>query len=473
MLVITKKKMTIVLLSILELILFLVASQINTHHFDNWMFGMAVMIMFTIVSDIICMMRLNIKLYSPAAMFVFMLFLFNFGQVFLNAFFKNYFYRYENVFSPYFRDKSIETLRFCYIIIQLIFLSIIIQRKEKRYHSISIDTVDEIKKVRYIGIIISCASIPTWIYSIVYTYRISLIKTSYVATSVNINGMVRSISYFITIGFSLLIIGNSQNERRMKKIFLIEAGALVLSMITGGRLFSVACLCVIFYVYKKCEGRTSGKGVLKTLIIGFFFIGLVTSISNLRLNEAITIKNVSRDFVHNGINSVLYALEEFGGTFKTTLKIFQQVPAEIAFANGVTYFKSFITVFPTISPEMHKIYQESIFLYYLRNVASMGGSFIGELYFNYGYFAFVFAIIIGLIIGKITDITDELLSCKEYYKFSFYIMIILGMYLWIRGYFVEMIRGPIWGAIIIYITRIIFVRDKKIGILNEKRKAHG
>ena len=234
-------------------------------------------------------------------------------------------------------------------------------------------------------------------------------------------------------------------------------------MLTGNRLFAVGAICVLFYCYKMLTKKTLLRQAIITLVIMYFVAGIVTSISHLRLNSVLTLSSILSDSFSNSNQTFLYILEEFGGTFKTPLMVMQQVPSYTDYSYGLTYIKSLITIIPNFNDSIRSIYQQSIYLFSLRGTAAMGGSYIGEMYFNFGYFSFVLAIPIGAVIGKLTDKADQLIMNRKYIEFSYYIMIVFGLYMWVRGYFTELIRGPIWAALLIYIVNSIIVSLKEKG----------
>lgn len=85
------------------------------------------------------------------------------------------------------------------------------------------------------------------------------------------------------------------------------------------------------------------------------------------------------------------------------------------------------------------------------NKYSYGGSYVGELYYNFGLFSYFVAPLIGIVVGRVSSILNYCVRNKYYINGSFYIMVFYGFILWIRGYANALPRGIVWGAALIAI----------------------
>lgn len=454
------KKIWFVILIIFEMIIALFI--INTCGRENVYKCFGVIISITVIFDCILMTNMNIRLYSPAAIFIILSYLFSFGQFIIEAYFPFHVYRYEKIILFY-SDDIKRCAFFSFVIIQLVFLGIIVQRKlnNKDCTELNEDAQINYKYIRTLGYIISLICFPIWLYYNIQTYSLTKIKGGYVVGATQVNGIIVQFSYYIIIGMALLIIGYSNNKYLQRIIFVIEMLLLLVSMITGNRLFAVGSVCVLFYCYKMLTNKQLFRQVILIFIIIYFVAGIVASISHLRLNSVLTVTDIVNDSLSYGKESFLYVLEEFGGTIKSPLKVMQQIPSIVPYSCGKTYLFSLITLIPNFNDQIRSIYEKSIYLFSLQGNAAMGGSYIGELYYNFGYFSYLIAFPIGVFIGALTDRADHLILSKNYLVFSYYIMIIFGLYMWVRGYFTELIRGPIWAALLIYsIDRILNLLKK-------------
>ena len=89
---------------------------------------------------------------------------------------------------------------------------------------------------------------------------------------------------------------------------------------------------------------------------------------------------------------------------------------------------------------------------------NLGGRYIGELYYNFGYFSYFFAPFVGVFIGKLSELSEYCLNNRLVVELALLVMPIYGSILWIRGYFDSFTRASVWGAIFILILYFICSR---------------
>ena len=82
------------------------------------------------------------------------------------------------------------------------------------------------------------------------------------------------------------------------------------------------------------------------------------------------------------------------------------------------------------------------------NYINIGGSLIGELFFNFNILGgIVAALFIGLLIGKISRKSALHFKMQNYYGLVKYIPIMFTCIYWIRDYFGGGIREAVWGPL--------------------------
>ena len=92
----------------------------------------------------------------------------------------------------------------------------------------------------------------------------------------------------------------------------------------------------------------------------------------------------------------------------------------------------------------------------------MGGSFIGELWFNFGYFSIFIALFFGILLGKFS-IAIFKKNKKNYSFFMPYFLYIATLVVWwVRQYFTTVAWSALFYGIVIFILHSI-VKNKKIG----------
>ena len=133
------------------------------------------------------------------------------------------------------------------------------------------------------------------------------------------------------------------------------------------------------------------------------------------------------------------------------------VPSIIGYGYGVGYASGFLNIFPNVNGFIDSYRDSMVYVsnFPVQYQQYMGGSYIGELYFNFGYFSVIFAILIGIFIGFICNMVSNKNNYDKSLSYIICLIIYTNMLWWIRDYFSGMIREIIWSAIIIIILNVI------------------
>ena len=119
---------------------------------------------------------------------------------------------------------------------------------------------------------------------------------------------------------------------------------------------------------------------------------------------------------------------------------------------------------------MDEVLSEVEYTRILQKQNSYGGSFIGELYYNFGYFGIAFAWLVGVFAQKISCMCDRYLYERRYIEYSLLIMPAYALLSWVRGYFDGFTRSTIWAAFIIIIVYKSFSKISKGSIFYKERE---
>ena len=184
------KKVFIFLLILFEMIIAILTLKICGE--NNFIKCFGVIALITLIFDCALMNYMNIRLYSPASVFIILSYIFSFGQFIVESFFPSYEFRYEDIVH-YNRDDVYNSGIFCFVIIQLIFIGLLLQRsiirrdleEEKKE-----DNYVDYKHIRALGFIITIICLPIWLFYNIQTYTLSQIKGGYVVGANQVNGIV-------------------------------------------------------------------------------------------------------------------------------------------------------------------------------------------------------------------------------------------------------------------------------------------
>lgn len=237
--------------------------------------------------------------------------------------------------------------------------------------------------------------------------------------------------------FPLLVcIGMLVFDGRKRKFITMHAIArsLIMMLLVGNRGAHIALMCVIFIAQSIAPPK---KHLLRTVIFGLFLIIVAGYVADMR---NLTSGRIGIAEYLRSSNIICSVLQELGGTMVDTVLLVKSVPQKLNWGYGVSYIGAFIQFIPKLSsffPELCKynsigdLLNNGIF----EKGSGMGGSFIGELYLNFGWFAILvlpfFAKIVNAIEKNIRSNNGSPLKkgISLYFAYAFF--------MYVRGNFSE------------------------------------
>lgn len=283
--------------------------------------------------------------------------------------------------------------------------------------------------------------------------------------SLYIPSVVQTMAFFFDAGLIFMLFNNKKFNATV--LFLLVLGYKCLMMMTGSRQDKVAFLCVWVYVYFFIINKiTLWKSLLLTLIcaVGFVFI---SAIGELRGGDLIRNKEILAAMQGDSISNMFGgALGEFGSAFNTLEVAIQYTPSSIPYGYGRTYLAGILSTVPLIVNQIPDLAETVVFLTQLPNdlTFAFGGSYLGELYYNFSWFGIAGSYIIGVINTKLHNcLTEE--NENQRAKKCLYAVIATAMILFVRGYFTDMVQKLVWTYFIIY---IVWLYQRKLEYLMKK-----
>lgn len=423
-----------------------------------WLTMISIAVIINVVVTLYIFRRLNIKIVSMSTFFIILSYVFHFGQVIIHGLFSNYSFTLVDAVGSY-SKSSIDCLLFSLNIVSIITLFVIMFSEDKKNNSCSFDQTDVSPyAIRRIGYIALLFTFPVQAYVCIKQYFMSRIYIY--GTGQDLNGTLFQIGILSIIGFVFLLFGYSNDKKKIRIVFVLSAIWYIATMISGSRIYAVIAICILLFFYLRLHGRI---GIGKWLLYGFLaivFLGLLNSVMHVRSVETVTIGAIIRDFINPSSNMFLGTLEEFGGSIYTVKVGFEEIPVNVPYNYGKSYIESLaftgLNIGGVLKPLLKNISFTSMYTYKY----NYGGSYIAELYYNFGWLSIFVAPIWGILLVKISDKLNDFISAKQYIKASYFIMVFYGFLLWIRGYANAMSRGVIWGAVFIWIVTKIKIRGK-------------
>ena len=388
---------------------------------------------------------------------LFSLFLFNYGQLWLYGFDRDFQTQMAyNKITIYPKPIYVTT---CIIIMSFIssltigaFFAI---NKRKIINKINFGDSYTKFDIKQIGIIILAVTIPFNIYenslyviaSIMYGYKeiFGLGIPSYVTT----------LSWMSVIGAVCMIKALPNRKKTLLLFFVTLYG---LEMLSGNRGPSVIAILTLFMFYNLFYPvKINIRQTLKYFIL--LFIGAIV-LSSVKTFRGYTDKTIDAYFIVLGKciedNALLQDLDEFGGAiaFPSIVQIYLDQTGN--YLKGWTYISSFAGILPNVGIiDVGKITQSGSIVRILQNhgiygpYQSISSSSVSEALMNFGIWGMpIFALLLGLIVGRVYLMIEKYRTDP---RVIYFVMACYGILHWARGSFGPLVRHVIWGSIIIWI----------------------
>lgn len=234
-------------------------------------------------------------------------------------------------------------------------------------------------------------------------------------------------------------------------------------MSTGARQEKVAFLLVWIYTYFFILNKITLSKVFflaVACVAGFMFIsaiGMIRSSDTVSLGQTLTL--IQSGTMTNVLGG---ALGEFGSAFDTLEVAVKYTPSMMDYGYGRSYLAGICSVIPLLVNQIPVLAETVTFVSQLpQNITfALGGSFLGELYYNFSWFgvlgtavvgAFMFRLHTGIIIKSETE------SERAYQAWCS--ILATAMILFIRGYFTDMVQKLVWTYWVICLIRM-YVQNK-------------
>jgi len=334
------------------------------------------------------------------------------------------------------------------------------------YTQKTITNTDENKELylaRTIGIILIIIGIIPMLY--IDINRIILYRTGgYLATfNIGTRGFVSTIGRMTEIGIMMILIGNKRNKK--KAIFIIFITLLYQSIIifTGNRgrpvMFTITIIFIYFNFIKTIKFNDLFKMGIFSYFIGILltFIGQIRSYSINNINTYIEL--AKKSFIEF---SPFKILAEFCMTIITLGRSIEFIDHTQNIQYGSTYLASLYTILPNIGGMLIPVINKAIYVYNWPDDVKLGlgGSYLGEIYWNFGNFSFFLTFFIGMFLAFISNQIYKFYLEKKYIFLSIYLILFPNLLWWIRDYFMSMVREFVWISIFILILYNILNKKK-------------
>lgn len=435
-------------------------------HQQTWFIIFFLITLLQLIIHISSFFQLEEKLMTFPIIFFILSYIFNYGHIPIKAFNIDF---GSNVLFPLWYisfDVYKETAIFTLLSQTMLFIGLfffykyMIKKYSNCYTNKTIFNVS-LKKIKIIGIVCFLIGILPTLY-IDISRLILFFQGGYTNTfNLNVHDFVEVIANFFNFSIFAFIIGFSNNKRIANTIFFSTIIYKVLMMSSGGRGESIVFLVGLFIVWENMVYQLTGKQIIYLILLGYFGLVLLNFIANARNISTFSLNEIINVFVYSVTNNqIAMALSEFGSTFSTACFTVASNPGPTF---GLNYILPIILVLPNIGGFNANVVNQMIYTNHINTFNQpIGGSYIGELFYSFHWGGFLFAFILGLLLGFIYYGMVISRKNKQYFLYLLFAYITPLLFFWIRGYFGAIYREYIWhcGFAILLIVFFKFLSQK-------------
>lgn len=282
---------------------------------------------------------------------------------------------------------------------------------------------------------------------------------------------IQSLAFFFDAGLIFLIY-TLRSVKSKRALFMTITVYKCLMMTTGARQEKVAFLLIWIYAYLFVVNKINLKGVVFLIVAGIGGAVLISAIGAVRVSESISVFDVVDYFKHGEINNIVgNFLGEFGGALNTLEVAIRYTPSNIMYGYGRTYIAGILSVVPLLVAKIPELAKTAYFLDQLPGsiIFAFGGSYLGEIFYNFAWMGVFVSGIIGAVLGKVHNKIQKSYSSNLFDR-CWYTVLSIALILYIRGYFVDMVQKLVWAYLMMVVAREIIIRNnsKRVKAENEK-----
>ena len=202
--------------------------------------------------------------------------------------------------------------------------------------------------------------------------------------------------------------------------------------------------------------------IIIAIVAGYFLMGFVSAISLFRYTD-FSLESFLQVFNLRSSDGVVYSvLREFGGSMISLIYSMRFVPSYANYNFGLTYIISLLLISPKLPQAMVNALNNNFAftsVFPSAYLDSLGGSVLGELYYNFGWLGALCTLFLGLFISRIDIKINQSKQCKDWITLGMIVSFLPQIFLWVRDYFSGILFVGFWISVVLY---VVFKAKKKL-----------
>lgn len=445
------------------------AIYVKDYPFQKWASIFAILSVIQLTINIIIINKLEGKIFSLTILFLIFSFITHLGLVVIFGFNINVelpWNPFSTISTEMFKNASFFSLCSHFFLVMGMAVVLLNTKTKKLVSKPSAkEESNQLFLTRNIGTILFLLGLLPLLYIDIHKVILYL-NGNYLDTfQLGIPSFLYIIANFSNIGIIMLLIGNKFNERTVLLLLALTTIYKGTLMFTGGRGEPILYLLTLYFIYfnfirvKKMSPYKIPLYLFLIYMVGF----LTTFISQTRMMSIDNINTfmelIKSTFVDFSPFSVV---AEFGITIITLGISIEFFSSNNNFQYGLNYLLSLLNMFPNLGGILNFTISKTIYVNnFPMNLRSfLGGSYLGEAFYSFGYFGMVFIAFIGMLISYISLKLHDLFLKQKYIRLSILLILFPNLLWWTRAYFVDMVREFVWISLFTVILTILFKRNK-------------
>jgi oligosaccharide repeat unit polymerase len=431
--------------------------------------------------------RLRDELLCPYIIFIFVAFIFMYGQSLLLTF--GIIPEQRDIRRMFDLTSIMHAQIFTCIGLGFFHLGALIFAKKPSYSTIN-QINDDNKKVlsnhaiKIVGYTLFFISVGPFLYILIKTLKLvysegyrAIYDPRLVTTGLSINKLSDFAGDFFVLALICLLVVYSKNLFMRNAILFLVILKILSNLYIGGRTPALVLIICVLCIWHYCVERIIINKAIILLVAGYFFLSILSIVANLRgmaerdllLYWTVFLESLGKD------NLFILTISEMGWSMSPLVWVMKLVPSYYDFLYGSSYFYAFSTIIPNLGFwDVHPGGLNATLGHWLQMVLGLtygpGFSSAAEAYRNFGWAGFAPLFVLGSFYGWVFSLIHKESASKKPELLCF-VLILLSLTLTTsRSSFIATVRAVFYYALPIYLS-IQFTKGylKKHSILKRRK----
>lgn len=415
---------------------------------------------------------MGIRFFSFSGIFTWLMYLFHLSQPVVIALFPGYRLDFDVskyvLASTYFQAIFYSFMGLFFLAIGILLMQTYRKKNTNTLNSTGQWTIEQQaikdRNLFKIGLFIFILTFPFEIYLQISRLFVAL-NEGYLATfNFELGGYFGILANISLVGMILMLCGQKNNKNIGRGMVLAYTGFYIIAMFSGGRMWQVIKLLLVFTYYIQIyQIRISKKNIILLLVGGYLLAGFLSVIADIRsydFSSSDYILEIAKNIFAQ--NPILKALDEFGGTIYTLTLTIDRVPALIQRSWGSQFILNFASILPNLTGKIDEIVNETNFVLLLK-MPSIGGSLIAEMYYSFGNYQAIFMFLLGMGIQAMTKRIRRDIKLNQYRFITYTALLQYSLISWVRGSSSILYRNTFYGSlfVLLVVTYLSMIKKRE------------